>query len=327
MTSIKFTLCLLTILLLSVLTLHMGSAHLEGVHWWSWMTGELNHREYLMVIEDIRLPRYLTAVVVGLALSLSGYLMQIYFRNPLAGPFVLGISSGASLGVALVLTLGHWFIWFSGIPKVIAAGVGALWVFLLVIWVSKRWRSGSTLLIFGLMLSYLSGALVSVLMYYAKSGVVKEFALWGMGSFQQVGYFSIATMGVIFILVWLLMMGRNRELDQLSFGRDYAQSLGVSLGRLDMQILIGSGVLTAWVTAYCGPIAFLGLMVPHMAQLIFKTHRSIHLLVYIPLVGVVVSLLALWFSQGFDLILPINTAMSIMGAPFVIWFLLRKRVG
>lgn len=306
--------------------MNVGTVDLSIWDYLDYFLGRLVDPQSYIIIHDIRLPRILAAIVAGVALSLSGLLMQIYFKNPLAGPFVLGVSSGASLGVALNLSLVSLIPAFVFLPNILAAGLGAGAIFILVIWVAKRWNQASTILIFGLMVSYFTSAVVSVLMYYATSGVVKEFTIWGMGSFQGVDLSEGMVIGFITLIAFALMIRLNHPLDQLSFGRDYAKSLGVHVQKVELEILIWAGVLTSIVTAYCGPIAFIGLMVPHVTRLIFKTQRVLHLMVLVPLVGVLLSLIALTLSQVFSIVIPINTAMSVLGAPFIIWFLLRRRV-
>ena len=287
------------------------------------------------IIITLRMPRTITAVMAGAALSVSGLQMQTLFRNPLAGPFVLGISSGASLGVALmVLTVGagasgllsHLGLW-GNFSLVVAACLGAGLVVGLVLAVSKRIENSMTLLILGLMFGYATGALVSVLMYFSIAERIQAFLTWTFGSFGGVTWQHLFVFAPAVGVGLFIAFVSVKALNALLLGETYAQSLGLTVQRARFWILASASMLAGVTTAFCGPIAFLGLAVPHLARSIFNTsdHR-----VLVPAVIVLGAMLAV----GADLIarvpgsqqaLPLNAVTALLGAPIVTWVILSRR--
>lgn len=282
-----------------------------------------SHPSYEVIIFEYRLPKALTACFAGSALAVSGLLMQSFFRNPLAGPYVLGISSGASLGVALLLLfLSGGFI--LSVP--IAASIGSLVVLLMMIWASKRFRSSVSLLILGLMISYLTGALVGVLQYFSQSEEIQSFVLWGLGSFAKTKWGDLQLMLPVLLLGLIFAYSRSKALNSLLLGESYAQSIGVSIKAIRRELLYLVGILVAWVTAYCGPIAFIGMAIPHLVRLWVEESDHKITIPLVALTGACVALICDMIAQapGFDLVLPINSITSLFGAPFVIFYLLKK---
>ena len=282
-----------------------------------------SHPSYQAIIFEYRIPKALTACFAGSALAVSGLLMQSFFRNPLAGPYVLGISSGASLGVAVLLLFisGSYLI---SVP--LAACIGSLLVLIAMIWASKRFRSSVSLLILGLMISYLTGALVGVLQYFSKSEEIQSFVLWGLGSFAKTQWTDLQIMLPVLVVGLIFAYSRSKVLNSLLLGPSYAQSIGVSIKSIRRQLLYLVGILVAWVTAYCGPIAFLGMAVPHLVRLWVEESDHKITIPLVALTGACIALLCDMVAQapGFDMVLPINSITSLFGAPFVIYYLLKK---
>ena len=283
-----------------------------------------SHPSYQAIIFEYRIPKALTACFAGSALAVSGLLMQSFFRNPLAGPYVLGISSGASLGVAVLLLFisGSYLI---SVP--LAACIGSLLVLIAMIWASKRFRSSVSLLILGLMISYLTGALVGVLQYFSKSEEIQSFVLWGLGSFAKTQWTDLQIMLPVLVVGLIFAYSRSKVLNSLLLGSSYAQSIGVSIKSIRRQLLYLVGILVAWVTAYCGPIAFLGMAVPHLVRLWVEESDHKITIPLVALTGACIALLCDMVAQapGFDMVLPINSITSLFGAPFVIYYLLKKK--
>lgn len=320
----KLLLLLLINIVLFMWQLHLGSVEVSYSDWKLFILGQ-GSRELNIILNEIRIPRVMTSLVVGIGLSLAGFMMQVRFKNPLAGPFVLGVSSGASLGVALIVALSGSITILSVIPHFVGALVGSTLVLVCVLSLARYWNDASTLLIFGLMMSYITGAIVSLLLYHASDGAIRQFTIWGMGSFQQSQMYQVYLILGISFLVWVYLMWNNQAIDQYSFGKDYAKSLGIKVEELEWILLASSGILSSIITAYCGPIAFLGLMTPHLARLIFQTPKALHLLFLVPMMGIMISQVALILSMALNADVPINTSMGILGAPFVIWLLLQRK--
>ncbi|MEO0571750.1 MAG: iron ABC transporter permease [Bacteroidota bacterium] len=281
------------------------------------------------IIYSYRLPKALTAILVGGGLSLSGLLMQTLFRNPLAGPFVLGISSGASLGAALLL-MGSALVgglWFSDFPLVIAASLGSFLVLLVVLLVAHRIRDTMALLIIGLMFGSITSAIVSVLAYFSSSEQLQRFIFWSYGSVGNLSWTQNGTLGTIVLLGTVLSVLSIKSLNAFLLGENYAQSLGVNLKKSRLIIIIATGLLAGSITAFAGPIAFVGLAVPHLTRQLFNTMEHRTLVPAVFLYGAILMVLCDTIAQlpTSAKVLPINAITSIVGAPVVIWLLVRKR--
>jgi len=280
------------------------------------------------IIWQHRVPAALTAALAGAGLSLSGWLLQTLFRNPLAGPSILGITSGSSLMVALVLISGISFTGVLGSLGVVgAAMLGALLVLILILLISARMNQLVTVLIFGLMISYLLGAFQSILIDIAGKSELKAYVNWGLASFN--GYRT----GQLWMLAGALALGigtvlkLHLKLDNWLLGDEYAQSLGVSIHSFRMILLAVCGLLAAVVTAYCGPVAFLGLAMPHAVRLFYKRPRHREFLFVLVLSGASAGMLCEFISRmpWSDTRIPLNAVTSLLGAPVVIWLLLKSR--
>ena len=287
------------------------------------------------IILKSRLPQTLVAALAGASLAVSGLEMQTVFRNPLAGPTVLGISNGASLGVALVLLLGGNIagvalskMGFVGeMALTFAAIVGAMLVMLLIISVSRHVSSSVTLLIIGVMIGYVANALIGVLKFFSVEEDIRSYVVWGMGSFQRVSPERFMPFAVSTGILLVLSLPLVKSLNLMLLGDSYARNLGLNLRRARLLVIASSGMLCAVTTAYCGPIAFLGLAVPHLCRGIIGTSDHRLLLPFSLLSGAVLALLCHLIARlpGFEGALPVNSVTALIGAPVVCWVLFRRK--
>lgn len=295
----------------------------SGSIWLSPFGSSLSALEKQILI-DIRLPKALTAIIAGIALSIAGLMMQTLFRNPLAGPYTLGISSGATLGVALITMCSIWFTTHTSLFIPLAACVGATLVLLLVIVVSKRVTSNVSLLIVGMMFGSIAGALVNVLQNYSNPDSLKLFIVWTLGSLHSVGWsdmpflFSVVLVGLVIVLCVL------KPLNGLLLGEDYARGLGINTVRTRLLIVLATGLLAGGVTAFCGPIAFVGVAVPHIARGILKSSNHRYTLPLSALIGACLLLACDILCSLATYPLPISTVSALFGAPIIIWIIMKK---
>lgn len=288
---------------------------------------------YQIIVTDFRLPKAITAILVGSGLGISGLLMQTLFRNPLAGPFVLGISSGASLGVALVI-LGSGL--FGGLfataliskwSIVIAASLGSFLVLLAVLAVSSKVRDTMAILIIGLMFGSITAAVVSLLSYFSSAEQLQQYIFWGFGSLSNLSWSELLIFFGIYAIGIVLSIGSIKGLNSLLLGDNYAKSLGLNLKQSRLVIILATSLIAGTATAFAGPIAFIGLAIPHLTRQIFKTTNHKILLPAVFLFGAIVMLICDSIAQipGSDYTLPINAITALVGAPVVIWLLVRQR--
>jgi iron complex transport system permease protein len=286
--------------------------------------------EYIIV--NFRLPKAITAILVGIGLSISGLLMQTLFRNPLAGPYVLGLSSGSSLGVAFVIlgagilpiSLANFLLSSYGI--ILASCLGSFMVLLMVLSISKFLRDTMTILIAGLMFSSFASAIVSILTYFSSAEKLQKFTFWSMGSIGNVSWPNLLILFIAICIGLLISLFSIKSLDGLLLGENYAKSLGLNIKKSRRMIILATSILAGSITAFAGPIAFIGLAVPHLSKLIFQTSNHLILFWSTIIIGAIIMLFCDMVSQmpGFDFTLPINAITSIVGAPIVIWLLVRK---
>jgi iron complex transport system permease protein len=295
--------------------------------------GQSSKSTWEYIIINYRLPKAITAVLVGMGLSISGLLMQTLFRNPLAGPYVLGLSSGASLGVAFVI-LGASVLpsFLSGLLLspygiVLASTLGSTSVLLLVLLVSQRLRDTMAILIVGLMFGSFTSAVVGVLTYFSSAEQLQKFTFWSMGNLGNLSWPSILILTICVLLGLFLSLLSIKPLNALLLGENYAKSMGLNFNRARLIIILATSILAGSITAYAGPIAFIGLAVPHIAKLVFQTSNHTVLFWSTLLFGAAIMLVCDVVSQmpGMEITLPINAITSILGAPVVIWLLVRKR--
>ena len=285
------------------------------------------------IVLEYRLPKALSAIVVGCGLSISGLLMQTLFRNPLAGPYVLGLSSGGSLGVA-ILIMGASFLGGSlavlaqsKYVVILAASLGSFIVLLLVIATLWRVRNTMALLIIGLMVASFTSAIVSVLSYFTTAENLQEYVFWSMGSLGRLDWQDLGLLSVLLLTGILICISLLKKLNAFLLGEDYAKSMGVNTKNIRFLMIAITGILAGSVTAFAGPIAFIGLTIPHLARQLFNTGNHFVLLPAILLIGSLVMLLCETLSQlpGSAYVLPLNAVTSFIGAPIVIWLILKKQ--
>ncbi|WP_130736530.1 iron ABC transporter permease [Flavobacterium sp. J27] len=334
----KFTILLICLVLvlvfLTLLNISLGSIKIPFKEVAQALMGNSTSKtSWDYIILNFRLPKAITAILVGIALSISGLLMQTLFRNPLAGPYVLGLSSGASLGVAIVvlgagiLPLGLSKIFTSSLGLVFASGIGSSLVLLAVLLVSERLKDTMSILIVGLMFGSLTSAIVSVLSYFTTAEQLQKYTFWQMGSLGNLSWSNVSFLAIVTCLGISLSFLVIKPLDALLLGERYASSLGVNFKRTRYIILFATSILAGSITAFVGPIAFIGLAVPHMAKLLFQTSNHFILFWSTSLLGAIVLLFCDIVAQlpGNDITLPINAITSIIGAPIVVWLLVRKK--
>nr|WP_293301153.1 iron ABC transporter permease [Allomuricauda sp.] len=331
---LSFVLISVALCLAVVLNISSGSVSIPFSATLSGLLGKpLEVPSWEYILWDYRVPKALTALLVGGGLSLSGLLMQTLFRNPLAGPFVLGISSGASLGAALLLMGASFVSSFASLSFVgdvslaIAASLGSFLVLAVVLIVAQRIRDTMALLIIGLMFGSITSALVSVLAYFTSAESLQRFIFWSFGSVGNLSSQQLSLLTGIVILGVLLCVLSIKALNAFLLGEHYAKSLGVSLKKSRLVIIIAAGLLAGGITAFAGPIVFIGLAVPHLTRQIFDTMEHRILVPAVFLYGAILMLLCDTLAQlpNSVNVLPINAITSLVGAPVVIWLLVRKR--
>ncbi|HEC41429.1 MAG TPA: iron ABC transporter permease [Bacteroides sp.] len=293
---------------------------------------QAEHPEWEIIVREFRIPRAVTAVFAGLSLSLAGLQMQTLFRNPLAGPYVLGISSGASLGVALLI-MGAYIL-FPGRDMhlqtwgvITAAWLGSGMIMLLLLLVSFRIKDIMTILILGILFGAITIAFVSILQYFTHEALLKTFIVWTLGSLgnvtrDQLPVFSGSLAVGVFLSVISIKM-----LNAMLLGENYAKSMGINVMSGRILLFIGTSILAGTVTAFCGPIGFIGIAIPHIARLIWKTADHRILIPAVMLAGAIILLISDMISQlpGSDKVLPINSVTALIGIPVVVWIVVRNQ--
>ena len=288
---------------------------------WLWPFDTLSVMEH-NILHAIRIPKAITAVLAGAALSVSGLIMQTLFRNPLAGPYTLGVSSGASLGVAFLTMVSGISGLAVSLP--IFACIGATGVLLLVLAVSRRVTGNVSLLIVGMMFGSIAGALVSLLQNFANPDALKLFIVWTLGSLSSVSWADMRLLLPILLLGTLFVILAMKPLNGLLLGEDYARGLGIHVERTRLYIVLATGLLAGGVTAFCGPIAFIGVAVPHIARGIFQTSNHRITIPACALIGAGLLLICDVLCSLFVYPLPISTISALFGAPIIIWIILKN---
>lgn len=329
-----FLILILVLIAIAFLNISLGSVHIPIKQiLGAFNIGEVDNEAWKTIVLNYRLPKAITAIIVGSGLSISGLLMQTLFRNPLAGPFVLGISSGASLGVA-ILILGASFIGiniasyaFSNWGQAIAASLGSFLVLSAVMLAAVKVRNTMSILIIGLMFGSLTSAVISILAYFSSAAQLQQFMFWSFGSLGNLSWNEILALSIIFVTGIVLVVFIIKPLNGLLIGENYAKSLGVNVKLTRNITLIATSLLTGVITAFSGPIAFVGLAVPHITKLLFTTSNHKTLLPAVAINGAIIMLICDSISQlpTSEYTLPINAITSLFGAPIIIWLLVRKR--
>lgn len=325
---------LIAVLLLLFANLIFGSVHIPFHEVIRILSGETAAKEsWHFIILESRLPQAITALLCGSALSASGLMLQTVFNNPLADSSILGISSGSSLGVALIMLTGVGSITtgsiaLSGFLTVIASAfAGAIVIMALIIFLSTLIKNNIMLLITGIMIGYVTSSVISLLNFFSTAEGIQSFVIWGMGNFGGVSsevlpYFTGCIVAGLLIAVLLI-----KPLNALLLGTRYAENLGINIRRIRSLLLIATGLLTATTTAFCGPISFIGLAVPHIARLMLGTSNHNSLMPVTLLAGSAIALLCnlLCILPGEAGIIPLNAVTPILGAPIIIYVIINQR--
>ncbi|MDD4234774.1 MAG: iron ABC transporter permease [Bacteroidales bacterium] len=332
-TTITFVLLIIILLILIVCDFFTGSAEISFLDFRNWISGSLStDKNTLIIIREFRVSRILIALLAGAALSVSGLLMQTIFHNPLAGPYVLGISSGAGLGVALLVlgvggVLPTLSFGFSSGIIVFAAALGAALVMLLILLASLKIKDIFYILILGILIGAAVSAIVNLLQFFAKDINVKSFVVWGMGSLYAVSFNEIIIIVPIILATIISIMFFSKSLNLLLLGEDYAQTSGVNIKALRIAVFVATSILAGTITAYCGPIGFIGVAAPHITRWIFRSANHFVLIPGSLIIGAQIMLVGdlishIWLSKG---ILPINAVTALIGIPFIIYLVLNTR--
>ncbi len=331
----KFIILIVSIAVLFVLNLLLGTVKIPVGDVLATLTGSQEVSEITCnIIWSSRVPQALTAMVAGAGLAVSGLQMQTVFRNPLAGPSVLGISSGASLGVACVVllsgSLGGVALsrlgYIGDVAMSVAAIIGSLAVMILILYVSQKVKGNVTLLIIGVMIGYLATAVIGVLKFFSAEEDIKAYVVWGLGSFSRVSGNQMVLFVVLMAILLPLSMLLVKTMNLLLLGDGYARNLGLNIRRARMQVILCSGVLVAIVTAYCGPIMFIGLAVPHLCRALFRSSDHRILMPGTLLAGAALALFCNLVARmpGFEGALPVNSVTALVGAPVIAGVLFRR---
>lgn len=328
---IFFVVSFILLVALFLLELLLGSVSIGVDNVFSYIfTGTTSDELSLNILANFRMPKAITALLAGCALSVSGLLMQTIFRNPLAGPYVLGISSGASLGVAIVVlgssALGLSF-WANQLGIVLAAMLGSMLVLMLILSVSARVRDIMTILILGMMFGSAASAITSILQYFSNETALKNYVLWTMGSVSGVSNDRLLLF-VLFVAIGLLIAFIvARPLNVLALGENYAQTLGYNIYRIRILVFISTSLLAGVTTAFCGPIGFVGIAVPHIVKIALRTSNHSVLIPATLITGINMMLFCDILAQlpGSELVFPINSITALMGIPVVIYVVFKNK--
>ncbi|QSV53605.1 MAG: iron ABC transporter permease [Dolichospermum sp. UKL201] len=333
--AVIFSLLLISLLLAFLLDLALGAVEIPLNQVITILLGqEAEKSTWTSIIFKFRLPKALTAILAGAALGVSGLQMQTLFKNPLAGPFVLGISSGASLGVALVLltvtatapTLLNDLGIIGDFSLVIAASFGAASVLGLMLIVSRRVQDTMTLLILGLLFGYATSAMVSILLQFSSKEQIQSYIMWTFGSFTGVTWQQLAILTPVICLGLLIALLQSKSLNVLLLGESYARSLGLIVQKTRFSVITSASILAGAITAFCGPIAFLGVAIPHLCRSLFNTSDHRILIPSVIIMGAILALFADLVSQVLisQMVLPLNAITALIGTPVVTWVILQR---
>ena len=325
---------LLSMLSLFLLDLSLGSVKIPLEELLKIIAGEPSKKSWEYILFNFRLPKAITAVLTGAAISVAGLQMQTLFRNPLAGPSVLGISQGASLGVAVFVlsstavgaainlqeTMGSWGL-------VLFAVAGSALVLLSVLFASVRLSDPVTVLIVGLMFGFITGAMVNILQYFSDPELLQNFLVWTFGSLSGVAWSQLKIMGPVMIFMLLLSLLYSKQMNALLLGDNYATGVGIHVARVRMQLILMTSIMAGTITAFTGPIAFIGVAVPHLARLLFRTSNHKVLIPATMMCGVTIMLICDIVSQlpGAQTTLPLNSVTALFGAPVILTIIIRNK--
>lgn len=282
-----------------------------------------------LIFYELRLPRVLTAILAGISLPVSGLLLQTLFKNPLAGPYIFGISSGASLGVAILL-MGLSIFGISQIPGALTIGlagiIGASFILFIILLISLKIRDNLTILIIGVFIGSGISAIVNLMQYLSDAPILKKFVIWTMGSLDAVIKEQLLIFSLLIIIFFGISIMLSKYFDALYIGEENARTLGINIKTLRISILVISGIMTGITTAYCGPIGFVGIAIPHISRTLFNSSKHLELIIYSALTGIIIMLISDILSHSFkNQIIPINTITAILGIPVIIWVIFKNK--
>ncbi|MEM9391108.1 MAG: iron ABC transporter permease [Bacteroidota bacterium] len=323
------------IISLFLLDLSLGSVKISVEELLNIISGNPSKKSWEYIFFNFRLPKAITAILTGAGISVAGLQMQTLFKNPLAGPSVLGISHGASLGVAVFVlsstaifgvatnfqeTLGSWGL-------ILFAIAGSFAVLLSVLFASARISDGVTVLIVGLMFGFITGAVVSILQYFSDPELIQNFLVWTFGSLSGVAWSQLRVMGPVIALALLLSLLYSKQMNALLLGENYATGVGVNVNRTRLKLILTTSVVAGTITAFTGPIAFIGVAVPHLARLLFRTSNHKVLIPATMMCGVVIMLICDIVSQvpGAQTTLPLNSVTALFGAPVILAIIIKNK--
>ena len=323
----------LLLLLFMIADIFLGSVRLPAAEVWSALLSEESSDFVYKIVWNFRIPKMITALLAGMALSVCGVQMQTLFRNPLADPYVLGISSGAGLGVAFFVMGTSLFgiqaliPWLSDLGTAAFAWIGALSVMLLIVAASKRLKSNMTLLILGVMIGSAGSALIGLIQYFSNAPALKSYILWTMGSFGNVTGNRLLIMSGLCLTGLLISVFNIKDLNVLLMGEQYARNLGINISWVRNRIFVATTLLAGSVTAFCGPIGFIGIAVPHISRMIFNNANHRIMIPASALTGSCMMILADIISQlpGSQRVVPVNTVTALMGIPVIIYVIFKNR--
>jgi len=326
------TILIIIILVLSIIDLLNGSVKISFNDAINLLINKLDNNSLNTIFFDIRIPRIITAILSGIALSISGLLMQTLFRNPLAGPYVLGISSGAGLGVALSVmgfsAFGLNFIEVAGSGgSILAACLGSGFFMFLIFVISLKIKDVMTLLVAGMLLGSAASAIINLFQFVSSEQSLKLFVIWTMGSLTNTTWQQLALMSFTILIGVLISIFIAYPLNVWLLGDDNAKSSGININKIRKLLFISATLLAGSVTAFCGPLAFIGIAAPHIARLIFKTSNHKLLIPLSAIIGVIMLLIADILTQlpFTNFLIPINTTTSLLGVPIVLWIVLKGK--
>ncbi|MCC9138212.1 FecCD family ABC transporter permease [Pontibacter silvestris] len=327
---------LLLVLLCFMLDVVLGSIHIPLKEVVAILSGHSSENAaWVYIIEKIRLPKAMTAVLVGCGLSISGLQMQTLFRNPLAGPSVLGITSGASLGVALVMLSagsiasiysikelgisGSWLL-------ILASTLGSAFIMLIIVAISAKLKDNVVMLIVGVMIGNITISVISIWQYFSAPDQIKDYLMWTFGSLGGVTENHLYVLACVVLIGLFISFSSSKLLDALLLGENYARSMGLTVGRARLLIIISTSILAGSITAFCGPIGFIGIAVPHLARSLFNISDHRALIPYCCLTGTALMLICDIIAQlpGSQTALPINVVTALVGSPVVIWIIMSR---
>jgi iron complex transport system permease protein len=327
----RLYLLLLTLFILICIDILSGHVSIGLAQFKSFLLNFDNSNISHIILLDYRIPKTFTALLAGSGLALCGLLMQTLFRNPMAGPFVLGISSGASFTVALVIIASGFFpasiqYLIINMGTAFAGILGAFMILFMMLWASKRLHGYYTILILGLILGQILGAMQGGLNFIAKPESLKQFVLWGLGSFHQTDLWQCMFMGIAISIAAFFAQKSANKLNLYLLGDMYAQSSGINIQQFRTMIILFTGLVAGIITGYCGPIAFIGLAVPHLCRNLFKTHNHYRLIPSVLIIGAILAIICDILSHSlYSQLIPVNIISGLIGGPVVIWVILKQR--